>query len=61
MGPFRDPTGPQNGPKQHQNDPKPPEVAKWSNKAQNCPSGPKTVLRDIINDYMSYWPTHGAI
>ena len=48
-------------PKQHQNDPKSPEVAKWSNKAQHGPSGHKTVLRDIIHDYMPYWPTHGAI
>ena len=61
MGPFGDPWG---GPKMAQTAPKRPKMAqnlqrwpKWSYKTQNGPSGTKTVLRDILYDYMLYWPT----
>jgi len=62
LGPFRDPRGPQKGPKQLWNLLKWPKITRSGQngyKAQNGPWGHKTVLRDIIHDYMSCWPTLG--
>ena len=67
MGPFGDPWGAPKWPKQHQNGLKWPKIYRGGQngptrpkmvlQGPNGPSGTKTVLRDILYDYMLYWPT----